>query len=175
MLSRRLVVVRGKIGVGEVMRPFGCMERAVFAAPAELQQNGVTHRAIVAALLLEFFAELCRLFPPRAELRSREAQDAVAGAICKEFPRYSVTAVLIAIPRLNRGDSGAVAADPVDRGVQKQRDVLLAHNCGVPDIIPERVTHERIAVNVLKLKLFKDAGLLVVVAVRSHDSHADLA
>ena len=151
-------------------------EGAVFRALPELEENGAAHRPVVAVgVHQEVFVEFGDLFAPVAELRAGEAQDAVAGAVGEERAGEAVAAVFIAVPARHRLDFAVLRLDLLHGRVQEEGQVLLLDRQGVHFVVPPRVAHEWVAVDVVELELLEEARLLAPLPVGAANAHADFA
>ena len=107
------------------------------------------------------------------ELRARKPQNAVAGAIGEELPRDMVCAVFVAVPASHRDDAAALGFNLCDGRIQQQRQVLLLNGEGVHLVVPARVAHQWVPIDVVELQLFQKPRFLSALAVGAADAHAD--
>ncbi len=166
----------GEEGVVVVVCPGWWEEGVVGVGPAELEEDGVSHGAAVAAAgLEEVLVEFAWVFASVSAVGAGEVEDAVAGAVGVALGGDAIVSVFVGVPGGDGGDVGAVGGDGVDGGVEEESEVRLLDGEGIEDVVPEGVAHQGVVVDVVELELLEESGLLAVFAVGAADAHADFA
>lgn len=128
----------GEVGLAELWGEFAFGEEVVVVAVspgwgeewvmgvglAELEEDGVSHGAAVAAAgLEEVLVEFAWVFASVSAVGAGEVEDAVAGAVGEALGGDAVVSVFVGVPGGDGGDVWAVGGDGVDGGVEEEGEV----------------------------------------------------
>ena len=172
----RLWSVVVEVVVGEVVSPLWRVEWVVLIGLAQLQENRVTHCVVCRLLVCYIRLVVCGFrLGTTAVLCTRKTENTITSTIQEQLTRDGVLCVVVAIPALYGSNLIAIHYNIAYRSVEQKADILLLYNCRIHHIIPQRITLQRVVVEVAALHLLDDTSLLTLILANTYDTHTHLA
>ncbi len=147
---------------------------------ARLQQTAHSHRFLVGLNRRNTFTENMPCFPPNPKFRPRERrQNAITGAVGKHAGPNRMARLRRKLPSRNGSNASRLVAIGFHLAVlygciQEQCQIFLIGSFTVDNTIPDCIVGLRVAVMVLQLEFFQNAGFTIPTTMCTANMHTDL-